>query len=210
MRQREPLSGNLPAMRWLDDPPALSMNVVKETATGLELAGPTAGERAMSGVTAGMGGVFTAMGLRFLRAPLPPPFKVIPAVFTLVGAGVTALGAGAAFAKCRVRVSREGITWRWRFGPLRERTATVVAKDVKVVELKKVTHHSSDSDGWSTTWTSWVVQAVAVDGKTRAIDDLGSEESALRRRASVEALLRKRSRPSRARPARRRGPARRS
>jgi hypothetical protein len=67
-------------MRWLDEPPAVGLNVEHEAPGVLHLTGPTTSDRVKGGAVAAFGAGFTAFAVPFLRLPIPGPFKLVPLV----------------------------------------------------------------------------------------------------------------------------------
>lgn len=187
----------LAGMQWLSTPPCPRMEVkVSDPEHGvLELTGPAFEERVISGAAAAFGAGFTAFALRFLRLPIPPPFKVVPLVLTAAGAGITALGASGATAQHSVRIERgRGISFRWRFGPRGFRTLHLPAEEIE--EFEVTTHEVASSNnefgfsaGSRPSRTVYRLVVVTKDGKAWNLESFGTRAQARLRKERIEEIL---------------------
>lgn len=176
-------------MNWLDTPPCGRMDVKTSTDLVLELEGPPAMTRAASAGAAAFGATFATFALRFARLPAPGPFKLIPLVLGAVGGGVAALGLGTAVSTHHVRVTRAGISLRWRWGPLSERSLELEVGSIRGLEVESRVHESTDGHGFHRSVVTYVLQVVTKDGKAHAIEEFGLSTQATMRKEQVERLL---------------------
>jgi hypothetical protein len=181
-------------MKWIDAPPCGRMDLVTANDGLLDLEGPSVLARAVGAGAAAFGATFATTALGFIRLPVPMPFKLIPIAFGVIGGSVAALGLGSAVSKHWVRVTREGIEQRWRWGPLKERSVQVPAAQIVDVEVQSLVHTSTDDFG-SQTSVSYRLHVVTKDGKAHAIEDFGLSAQAKLRKEQIERIL---GRPSRA------------
>jgi len=176
-------------VRRLDSPPCVPLEVAEASPKRLLLTGPTKGARFTHGATAAMGGFFAGVGLRFLRMPLPAPFKVVPLLFTAVGGGMAALGATTAFSSCSLEITRKGLTFTWKPLALAERTLHVAAKDLEAFEVTTHTHATRDTFGDERAVHEYRLNAVTKDGKALPLEPFLTRAQAELRRKDVEARL---------------------
>lgn len=177
-------------MRWFDSPPCPQMDVSHASDERLALKGPSAGARVAGGATAAFGGVFATMGLRFLRLPVPGPFKLIPLAFTAIGAGVAAVGASTAFAECSVEAKRgEGLTLRWKLPALAEHSVHLGPDALAAFEVTSHAHRSSNEYGPDDVTMEYRLVAIARDGRAFAFESHGTRTQAELRKGAFERIL---------------------
>lgn len=157
----------------------------------LELEGPQVFAKAAGVGAAALGATFAVNALRFIRLPVPMPFKLIPIAIGVVGGSVAALGLTSATSKHWMRVTVDGIELRWRLGPLKEKTLTIPAAQIAAVEVESRMHTSTDDNGFSHTSVSFRLQAVTKDGKAQALEDFGLSAQATLRKEQIERVLRR-------------------
>jgi hypothetical protein len=174
-------------MRWFDAPPCVPLDVAESTPKRLLLTGPTKGARFTNGATAAMGGFFAGVGLRFLRLPLPAPFKVVPLLFTAVGGGMAALGATAAFSSCSLEATKRGLTLTWKPLALAERSLHVAAKDLEAFEVTTHTHSTRDTFGDERAAHEFRLVLVTKDGRAIALEPFFTRTQAAQRQKQLEA-----------------------
>ncbi len=176
-------------MRWFDAPPCTQLDV-KETSPGrLFCTGPSAGTRVAGGATAAFGSVFAGVGLRFLRLPIPAPFKLIPLAFAAIGGGVAALGATAAFSSCSLEVTRAALTLKWKVPGLGEHSLVLAAADVEGFEVTTHARASSSDFGDRHEVVEYRLVAVTKNGRALPFESFGTRTQAELRRRTVTLLL---------------------
>jgi len=176
-------------MKWIDAPPCGRMDVKTSSESLLELEGPSMLTRAVGVGTAAFGATFASVALPFLRLPVPMPFKLIPVAFGVLGGSMAALGLGTAVSKHWVRVTPEGISLRWRWGPLKERALQLDAAQLAALEVQSVVKTGTDDQGYSHTSVTYRLQAVTRDGKAHAIEEFSLSAQAVLRKQQVERIL---------------------
>ena len=177
-------------MRWFDSPPCPRMDVTHSTETALTLSGPSTATRVVGGATAAFGGVFATMGLRFLRLPIPGPFKLIPLAFTAIGAGVVAVGTSTAFSSCSVEAKRgTGLTLRWKLPGLEERLLELRSQELEAFEVTAHEHHHSNDHGPDDVVTEYRLVAITKDGRAFPFESHGTRAQANLRKVAFEKIL---------------------
>jgi hypothetical protein len=177
-------------MRWFDSPPCTRMDVTITTPDHLMLSGPSTGTRVVGGATAAFGGVFATFGLRFLRLPIPAPFKLIPLAFTAVGAGIAAAGTSAALSNCSVEAKRgEGLTLRWKLPVRDERTVKLRPDELEDFEVTEHAQHSSNEYGPDHVTMEFRVVAITKDGRAFELEALGTRTQARLRQEALQKIL---------------------
>ena len=177
-------------MRWIDSPPCPLMEVAHSSDDRLEVKGPSTGARVAGGATAAFGGVFAAMGLRFLRLPIPGPFKLIPLAFTAVGATVAAVGASSAFSNCSAEAKRgEGLFLRWKLPTRNERTVHIRPVQLEALEVTEHAHHSSNDYGRDDVVMEFQLVAITKDGHAFPFESFGTRTQANLRKVAFEKIL---------------------
>lgn len=178
-------------MRWFDEPPCLQLDVKESTPTRLFLTGPTTRARLEGGATAAVGSTFAGMGLRFLRLPIPGPFKLVPLVFTAAGAGLTALGATTALASASLEVTRAGLTLRWKVPTRDERALELPAERLEALEVTAHAHSErSTFGGLAREVYQYRLVAVTKDGRATPLEWFPTRAQAELRQKAVTAVLR--------------------
>ena len=177
-------------MRWFATPPCPRMDLAQSTKTLIRLTGPSTAARISGGATAAFGGVFAAMSLRFLRLPIPAPFKLIPLALTAIGAGAAAAGASTALASCSVEAKRgAGLTFRWKLPGLEERSLTLRTKELESFEVTTHEHHRSNDYGPDDVVTEYRLVAITRDGRAFPFESHGTRTQANLRKAAFGKLL---------------------
>jgi hypothetical protein len=154
-------------------------------------------ERIAGGMAAAFGGTFAATAVRFLRAPFPLPFKLVPLAFLAVGVTVSTFGALQATAAYTIHVERgRGVAYRWRWGRT-GREIVVASADIEALEIAHHTvHHSGTmSSEWASNGADWVEMQYRLMLVTKRGDAYPIERFALRSQAALrqgllEAVLR--------------------
>ena len=155
----------------------------------LELTGPGAGARVMGGVTAAFGGVFATMSLRFLRLPIPLPFKLIPLAFTAIGGSVAAAGATAALSSCSIEARRgDGLTLRWKVPLREERSLRLHPEELQDFEVTEHAQHSNN-DGFERVTMEFRVVAIMKAGGAVEVEAFGTRTQAQLRVAALKKIL---------------------
>jgi len=181
-------------MEWVTDPPCTELEVERDEASKgvLILKGPRGMTRAKGGLVAAMGAAFAAGALALLRnAPLPGPWKLIPAAMAITGGGMAAAGAVAAISDVRILVERgKGIRWSWRPRPAPEREIFLPAKDLAAFEVKtNVTRTSSQFSFQDHSVTTFSLMVIDKKGKAYAIEEFGLAQQAELRREQIQKAL---------------------
>lgn len=177
-------------MRWLDTPPWPKLDVKRREADVLLLTGPSVGARVAGGATAAFGTAFASFGARFLRLPVPAPFKLIPLAFTAVGAGVAAAGAATALASCSVEARRGvGLTFRWKLPAREERVLTLRPDELEGLEITAHVHRTESETGPDHVSTEYRLVAVTRDGRAFPFETFGTRLQANLRKEALEPLL---------------------
>lgn len=180
-------------MQWLNDPPCneMKLELFDPGAGRLELSGPTTSERVNAGVVAALGATFTSATLPFLRAPIPMPFKLVPAVFGLVGTGLGALGLANATGQASVSFERgKGVRFRWKLGPMRPRELLIPTQDIADFELTFTEQRDTNSRGFSTgTSYTYFLNLVTKAGKAIAVEHFPLRAQAQLRKEQAERVL---------------------
>jgi hypothetical protein len=166
------------------------MDLAQSTKTTLTLTGPSTAARLAGGASAAFGGVFAAMSLRFLRLPIPAPFKLIPLAFTAIGAGVAAVGTSTALSSCSVEAKRgAGLTFRWKLPGLEERSLTLPSRELESFEVTTHEHHRSNDYGPDDVVTEYRLVALTRDGRALPFESHGTKTQANLRKVALEKVL---------------------
>jgi hypothetical protein len=181
-------------MEWVTEPPCTELDVERDdSAKGLLiLKGPRGVARAKGGLVAAMGAAFAAGAVAILRAaPLPGPWKLIPAVMAVTGGGMAAAGAVAAVSDVRIQVERgKGIRWSWRPRPAPEREVFLPAKDIANFEVKtNVTRTSSQFSFQDHSVTTFALMVIDRQGKAYAIEEFNLHAQAELRQDQIQKAL---------------------
>jgi hypothetical protein len=173
-------------VKWLDTPPVTTFDVTSKGRTHLKLEGPTADSRVAGGIISGVGTAFAAMGLRFLRAPLPGPAKLIPLAFTALGASAAALGGAQLLSRCTIMCTRAGITFTWAVRPLKERSLEVAATDIEALEIV-AEERTNETEHYT---LLHVLMLVKKDGTAIPFESFATRAQANLRKKAIEAVTR--------------------
>ncbi len=178
-------------MRWFDSPPCHRMDVKESSDQRLLVTGPGTGARVVGGATAAFGTVFASMGLRFLRLPVPGPFKLVPLLFAAAGGGVAALGATTAFSSCSVEGTPGRLLVKWKMPGLSERSLEIVGKDVAAFEVTTHSHRVGSSEfGPDQREYEYRLVVVSRDGKAVELESFGTKAQAELRRTELARVVR--------------------
>jgi hypothetical protein len=129
------------------------------------------------------------VGLRFLRLPLPAPFKVVPLLFTAVGSGMAALGATSTFSSCSLEASKKGLTLRWKVPAMAEKSLHLKASDIDAFEVTTHTHSTRDTFGDERAVNEYQLVVVTKDGRAIALEPFFTRTQATQRQKQLEARL---------------------
>jgi hypothetical protein len=176
-------------MRWFDSPPCSRLDLTFSSDDQLSLSGPGTGARVMGGATAAFGGVFASFGLRFLRLPVPLPFKLIPLAFTAIGGGIAAAGTAAALSSCSVEAKRgDGLTLRWKLPLREERSLRLRPEELEAFEVTEHAHHSDDN-GFDRVTMEFRVVVITKAGRAVEVESFGTRTQAQLRMGALKKIL---------------------